>query len=983
MGMNNSDFLSDAVALDLGKSGVKVAETLEIEVGSEWWRLINAAAVTEGKFYKERNLSEPVIVGDTIYTESIHQEAGVIPQTSIDPILFTAINGDVISIWYCKAGIGQIYAINHTTGVMWKHARTGSSSSYTSGMCYWDAPNARIVYVQKGSSTASFFGSLDVYGIELSNTYTSGSFDTDFYKVVQFPEIPNDVYSLWWVDGASPRIKKITCTVGANIVTQTVSMVKATGVTILSAITGVPLADGVFPFYSRTYSSVGVAWRDPATGIVKYVLETDSWGTIYSLPDIAPEETTMTGFGNLVLRGETEMFVAQFDKSISGNMVLDAGYSFPANFVLLGATRVSNTTSRIWGAVGSTLYSYTLTHTTMRLVYNGVVTTSWTGMDFPLSRAPICIAKQGDLELLLFQYKYCGKTSPYTLDYEIPWDSNPSGPDPVLCIYNSVTNSFVALWDGWNSSAVFPTTYNKYRLTGMVIKCGEYLLFIQISTYSTTYIEVRKVSISSILNCADTAALNTLIVAGTRKMVSGSSDDFFVRINPTRPGQDERHSLFELKNNAGYVLPLTQAGWQYEYAGMNIIVDPVSLNIVTNAGMVLEYPQYANYCVFGVQGLLPDDNFSYYGDMSGADDVYDGYYRLRGSLNSYFVADATWTRKMTSTYTTHFSVQHGGEWRHKFSMAGKKNESLCYGWKTDGTGVVILGGSIDGDNLGGHVKTYTLPFNSNFAFLDERSNVFLVMGTPSGSTFPYWKITGVDGGQGAVRAVRLVDNDVYDVDMDISNQGGLATSRFFGSWISAKTMTGKASLYSTFATIDEGVDDPVGEDSVPIIYSYDTKEFIPYPFAREGIRAELSNISKTTKITLPETQDNLIRGMLAAGTDFRGSRCILRRVFPDHLDEVGSDIVLLDGYIQDWSYVPGKKGIAFSVSKTLIDVGAQFPKRLMNMGCSHVFKGARCRYLGEEGRCLKTRAFCTSLGNINQFGGFPWVAARQRRVMWK
>ena len=133
----------------------------------------------------------------------------------------------------------------------------------------------------------------------------------------------------------------------------------------------------------------------------------------------------------------------------------------------------------------------------------------------------------------------------------------------------------------------------------------------------------------------------------------------------------------------------------------------------------------------------------------------------------------------------------------------------------------------------------------------------------------------------------------------------------------------------------------------------------------------------------PGTQDNLIRGMLAAGTDFRGSRCILRRVFPDHLDETGSDIVLLDGYIQDWSYVPGKKGIAFTVSKTLIDVGAQFPKRLMNMGCSHVFKGARCRYLGEEGRCLKTRAFCTSLGNINQFGGFPWVAARQRRVMWK
>jgi len=40
--MNKSDFISDAVALDLGKSGVKVAETLEIKVGDEWWNLINS-----------------------------------------------------------------------------------------------------------------------------------------------------------------------------------------------------------------------------------------------------------------------------------------------------------------------------------------------------------------------------------------------------------------------------------------------------------------------------------------------------------------------------------------------------------------------------------------------------------------------------------------------------------------------------------------------------------------------------------------------------------------------------------------------------------------------------------------------------------------------------------------------------------------------------------------------------------------------------
>ena len=35
--MNKSDFISDVVALDLGKSGVKVAETLEININNEWW----------------------------------------------------------------------------------------------------------------------------------------------------------------------------------------------------------------------------------------------------------------------------------------------------------------------------------------------------------------------------------------------------------------------------------------------------------------------------------------------------------------------------------------------------------------------------------------------------------------------------------------------------------------------------------------------------------------------------------------------------------------------------------------------------------------------------------------------------------------------------------------------------------------------------------------------------------------------------------
>jgi phage-related protein len=204
----------------------------------------------------------------------------------------------------------------------------------------------------------------------------------------------------------------------------------------------------------------------------------------------------------------------------------------------------------------------------------------------------------------------------------------------------------------------------------------------------------------------------------------------------------------------------------------------------------------------------------------------------------------------------------------------------------------------------------------------------------------------------------------------------------YGSFGCVVTATGKVDFLTTQAPIDYGTGTEPPEEFPSVVYTYEERSYIPYPFEREGIKVELSNISKTTKITLPETQTDLIRTMLASGTDFRGSRCVLRRMFPDHVEE-GSDIILLDGYIQDWSYSPDKKGILFTISKTLIDVGSSFPKRLMNMGCSHVFKGDRCQYFGADGICTKTKTDCTAKGAVARFGGFPWVAARQRRVMWR
>lgn len=306
-------------------------------------------------------------------------------------------------------------------------------------------------------------------------------------------------------------------------------------------------------------------------------------------------------------------------------------------------------------------------------------------------------------------------------------------------------------------------------------------------------------------------------------------------------------------------------------------------------------------------------------------------------------------------------------------------------YTTYGTEIRAYGAAWDLSNrVGNDIEAWTAPFAPTLAIIDQPSDAAVFFGAISNGELPYIKMSATQGLLSGMYAIKISDSSVYSIALGNICSGGMSTFAPCGSWIAYRSISGMNRMISTGTLLADGMGGDIGEGGeANYVYEYLDRQFIPYPFAREGIRAELSNISKTTKITMPETQDNLIRGMLAAGTDFRGSRCILRRVFPDHMDEEGSDIVLLDGYIQDWSYVPGKKGIAFSVSKTLIDVGGQFPKRLMNMGCSHVFKGARCQYLGEEGRCLKTKTFCTSLANQLQFGGFPWIAARQRRVMWK
>jgi phage-related protein len=168
-----------------------------------------------------------------------------------------------------------------------------------------------------------------------------------------------------------------------------------------------------------------------------------------------------------------------------------------------------------------------------------------------------------------------------------------------------------------------------------------------------------------------------------------------------------------------------------------------------------------------------------------------------------------------------------------------------------------------------------------------------------------------------------------------------------------------------------------------VAYSYEELVYYPYPFRREGVKREVSNWNKQTRVVLPDTMDGMMKRMLRDGVEFRKSRVILSQVFMNHKNTPSNSIILIDGYVQDWSFDESTNLLSFSVHRTLLGQSAPWPRRHMLATCTHVFKGERCRLSGNLPICKKTQRECTAYGNSPRFGAFPWVAARQRRILWR
>ena len=986
--MNKSDFISDAVALDLGKSGVKVAETLEIEVGREWWRLINSANITVAQVFDNRQLAEPVVSGGEINLAPMIKDIGAFgkpkdtlaapfsgiawDKETMTPFFYTLSNdsyvgGDVIVRVFNKDGD----LINSITGT--------DTTSFVLLGAFWDHVNQRIIVCLNYPSNSRPFMGISC-GLTSESTsywgpsYTWSGMSSVYPQPKVFAEAPNYIYCLFKQTAGTLNLKKVAPVLGQSALSvchETATM-DGTVITVASNYR----ENEAEVFYSRKHESVGVAWVDSSSGFLYYALESENWETAYLLSQVTSGAgVRMSSFGNMVLPsvidGGGEYYVAGLKKQEDGVLTRQSGYSLPANLNILGATRGDSDGCRILGNVSSDWYIFSISYANMNIEkvsepYN-------VGFSPESNYAFVKIGESGDRELFVTQI------------YRTPRTMSESRGAVLVC-YDKSTGNIVWSWGvtEWSDSTLFPSTYNgAYRRQQMFQRVKTTLLFMQIwkATLQTSchVFEYYPVSIEAIANCATASAVSSLLV--NRKIIPSLRalmpeiyrpyDEY-----PWNPPawQNTTNTWGESFDYYSFMLASSLSS-DISSAGFHRMFNfnKSTWELVSITG-VLEPARNTKLSAGATKFDLDTKSYSY--NLEGTDPKLDTYIRICSGSTVSFLNEVLGTVASNSiiggTYPVFVAVNTYG---------------ASYTLYATGKTVYCTGLTKAADGNAGSTSTITLPHDFSKYMVNEFEDVALFLGQVTNGEIPYTKTGCLESDTIPSLAINAEDfSDTYTINRGFQATGGEHTLNALGSWMIYRDVAGMLKVVTTGATIDEsmgGTGEPVEGDSAVYVYNYQSNRFFPYPFAREGIKVELSNISKMTKITLPETQTDLIRTMLASGTDFRGSRCILRRIFPDHADERGADIVLLDGYIQDWSYSPEKKGILFTVSKTLIDVGASFPKRLMNMSCSHVFKGVRCGYLGEDGICTKTKTDCTSKGAVTRFGGFPWVAARQRRVMWR
>lgn len=1016
--MARGNEFNDEVVDILSGSGLRIAETLEIhDQGATWWNLINHTQEIGAKVPSEVRISGGVVEPGVIHLDSAAVShdftAGQSPlymglDENEEPlfikVVFDSVTAGKISVFFYDSMmiLRKSFSAIYSSGAY-------PVRSFKTRFGIWDNTNKRLVL--NGNST--YYTSSNLYFMNLDVVCDYASGNISFFSSSSVSENGTWILSqpgkslIAYFETGQIKFKFVEPTLSESASNYAARLRGTAGAEILS-IAQDPLPGQIHTFYSQAISSFGILWVDGTTGRVFYALESEGWAIaneILSFNSSGKEKILAAGCLPISETGEylglyKELFPAW------ETVTRPSGYAFPANSCLCGSgiTR-DGKTARIFTRAGDQWVAHSVNLETMTIEASSNQATQLWEWSPP--------------EAFLYEEN---ETRELWVGQDAFW------------VVDKNTLQIVYGWRDWESSGRFycrsPWTYQR----GSIWKINDKILFWSLASTYNPYLTSEYYTLGASLllgydsSSEVTAALNTLDstqqVVGTKVSWSSRGDlDNAGGIRDRRLVTEDSNAYYFnfYVNNLGQVLS--------GYTSPAVVSMALNKNDLSLHSITTEAENKNGYNTT-IDPHWYDSDGTPRLDLSQLDDRGDAFAHAlarhrsgkldaRGGIletnagTSSIILDTLYglpVQGLPDEWRSHLhgcGFTHRGRWVGRHYLAHTKSTSDpnnryalgLWSYKPDTSANAAM------DNV---IKMWEIPSNiaiESSIWDGSNGNLWLLSGIVDGD-IKYLKMNSLSGVEQKITAVNLSNtDDRYDVDFQGSQYGVFsipypypATStttplyshaalHFYGAYTTVVDTWGDGHVFKT-CEIGETVPLPEaggsggGAGGVEIIM--DNRSYLPYPFKREKISVELSNLQKTLKVALPDTQDDQILQLVASGKDFRGHRCIVRRLFIDaDLNKYGSSIVLMDGYIQDWSYRRKDKTVLFSLAHTVIDLRAPFPRRIMSMLCSHCFKGKRCQYAGASVLCPKTLSACETLGNTIHYGGFPWVAARQRRVMFR
>lgn len=1021
--MARGNEFNDEVVDILSGSGLRIAETLEIhDGGSTWWNLINHSQEIGAKVPLESkkssgggaiepgqiNLSQYALKEDIILgrykmimgmdenNQEIYIRFTLGAETTVDGSSILPSNKINAYVYDSNLSLKKYVSIENDG--TFKYGKR----SILEDFFIWDNVGKRAFLggVAYGESGYSNFCFVYNYNDNTLMNYTSYSHNYSTLESSYWsPENPDRIIMLHEDTENGVILYKYIPEAGESNGYVISNLTYGSGESVQIALTAGYKSRQIFAFFSSALKTLGVVWIDSASGKFYYALENENWSTLHEITGLSGHEYDLVKAGTIPVSQTGDFLAIYADKRLVSKVIVrPEGFAYAANSTLCGAGLISTgVKARVFTRSGDQWVAHSVTLGNMEI--SGSSSTAITLWD---STPGYGIAN-------LF----------YETEERELWQIG----QRLLCVEKS-TDTILWGWDEWKV-----TRFTKSSMSfGVLWKVGDHCLFCHLSSSGGPSFEPYLIPLASLVEANTKEDVNVLLNAlpssfGNVPRITPSRSLYWAQsfMNDGRYLHPDHRTIIE-DNTYFYVHIQTNKEQLKSYGTDYIQQANIRIRKSDLHTDMVAISHYTNPNYWGsADPHFVDDSGIPHIDITGLNSESDNLVWVFGTENNMATANRAGDRY--GIFDVNGSVQAAIERRYGY-LKGEASSNRAY-----------LYGCSDG--LPGKHRVmgefYYSPSNgrrnvlAQASFLADSSVGVNYDTVYSYREHPFTKTYGIifdplkrkiyhisDVIDGDVKSTVLSMDSLSDFKFlacnlnDVSDQYEIKYNNSYlgvhfpdhqpdpkGKRTVAIEFYGPFSIFSdtlgyghVFKTAEIGEEIPMqgggdeGSGSIEIVMG--DKIYFPYPFKREKVSVELANLQKTVKVALPDTQDDQILQLVASGKDFRGHRCIVRRLFIDaDLNKYGSSIVLMDGYIQDWSYRRKDRTILFSIAHTVIDLSAPFPRRIMSMLCSHRFKGKRCQYAGASVLCPKTLSACETLGNTIHYGGFPWVAARQRRVMFR